>query len=281
MQCRGINKMKNAIIVSLTSDIAAHIAHTWIEKGITVVGTYRNQKNIDHTLQNKGVTFLHCDVDDAKSCDTAARAILQAMPDWDVIVFATGTMNPIGKFSEINIDEWTRSLHANLVGQLRLLHYFLNGRKKKTDVVPTVIFFAGGGSNNAVANYSAYTISKIALTKMCELLDAEIRDIKFSIVGPGIVKTKIHDEMIIAGEKKVGKNYSRVLNALKSNQCTPFSDVIEFMDWVIAAPREIVSGRNFSVVYDDRNDSAFVDALKSNTDMYKLRRFMNEYFVKV
>lgn len=273
--------IKKTIIISLTSDIAGAIAREWVSKGMVIVGTYRNKSNIPRDLQELGVTFLHCDVSNAQACDSAAEKILQLMPDWDVILFATGTLNPIGPFVENNMDEWTDSLHTNLIGQLRLLHQLLNGRKIKQEVIPTVIFFAGGGANNAVTNYSAYTVSKIALTKMCELLDAEIPDVKFSIVGPGIVKTKIHDEMIKAGEKNAGNNYFKVLNALQSEKCTPFSDVILLIDWIISQPREVVSGRNFSVVYDDTDNKAFVDMLKNNVDMYKLRRFMNQSFVKL
>lgn len=272
--------MKNAIIISLTSDIADVVAREWISNGVNIVGTYRNKENIAHDLQTSGVTFLHCDVSNAQACDFAAKEILKRMSDWDVLLFATGTLNPIGEFVENNMDEWTNSLHTNLIGQLRLLHHFLNGRKKKADIIPTVIFFAGGGSNNSVKNYSAYTLSKIALTKMCELLDAEILDVKFSIIGPGIVKTKIHDEMIKAGETKAGNNYSKVINTLQSEKCTPFSDVTSFVNWIIAQPREVVGGRNFSVVYDDKDNDCFADTLKNNTDMYKLRRFMNQSFLK-
>jgi len=45
---------------------------------------------------------------------------------------------------------------------------------------------AGTGSNSAPKYYSAYTISKIAQTKMTELLDKEFDDIKVSIIGPGL-----------------------------------------------------------------------------------------------
>lgn len=273
--------MKKAIIISLTSDIAIAVAREWVTKGVDIVGTYRNKENISSDLKEKGITFLPCDVSNSQACDSAAEDILQLMPDWDVVLFATGTLNPIGKFVENNMDEWTDSLHTNFIGQLKLLHRFLNGRKIKEGATPTVIFFAGGGSNNSVTNYSAYTISKIALTKMCELLDAEIPNVKFSIVGPGFVKTKIHEETIKAGEKKVGNNYSKILNTLQSEKCTPFSDVTLFLDWIISQPREVVSGRNFSVVYDDKDNNCFVDTLKNNADMYKLRRFMNQSFSKL
>ena len=35
---------------------------------------------------------------------------------------------------------------------------------------------------------------------MCELLDAEVPDVKFVILGPGWVRTKIHDAVLQAGK---------------------------------------------------------------------------------
>ena len=63
-----------------------------------------------------------------------------------------------------------------------------------------MITFAGGGTNSAPRYNSSYVSSKIALTKSMELLDAEYEDTRFSILGPGWVKTKIHTEMLDASD---------------------------------------------------------------------------------
>ena len=68
---------------------------------------------------------------------------------------------------------------------------------------------AGGGTNNPFTNYSAYCVSKIALFKMCELLDDEYKNINTFIIGPGFTKTKTHKKLL-KQEKKAGSNYLRV-----------------------------------------------------------------------
>ena len=50
---------------------------------------------------------------------------------------------------------------------------------------------AGGGTNNPFTNYSAYCVSKIALIKMCELIDDEYKNLNVFIIGPGLLKPKL------------------------------------------------------------------------------------------
>ncbi len=114
---------------------------------------------------------------------------------------------------------------------------------------------------------------------MTELLDAEIPDTRFAIVGPGWVKTKIHDATLSAGEK-AGDNYQRTIEKLAGDECTDMNDVLDCCDWLINAPREAVSGRNLSVVFDRWGTDRLTEMLIKNPDMYKLRRYGNDWLVK-
>ena len=158
---------------------------------------------------------------------------------------------------------------------MRILHALLPVRKRDSAPGPLVLLFAGGGTNSATLNYSAYTVSKIALIKMCELLDAEIPDTRFSIVGPGWVKTKIHEATFAAG-KQAGENFERTADKLASDECMPMEKVVEFCDWIMEAPREEIGGRNFSLAHDPWGEEELAAALRADRDMYKLRRFGND-----
>lgn len=271
--------MKNAIIISLSSDIALAIADKWARDGWSIVGTYRNKPKLDAT-RHANITLFHCDLSDAESADQAAAEILRLMPMWDVLIFATGTLVPIGPFLENHIDEWDASVQVNFVNQIRLTHRLINGMSRQPHHTPSVIYFAGGGTNNAVLDYSAYTLSKIALIKMCELLDAEIAYVKFTIAGPGWIKSKIHDETLAAGKKPNQQNYENTVARIKNNHWASLSDVIDFIEWIVSQPKQVVGGRNFSVVHDDIHRKDFIEKISHTPDMYKLRRFMNESFVK-
>ena len=114
---------------------------------------------------------------------------------------------------------------------------------------------------------------------MTELLDAEITDTRFAIVGPGWVKTKIHQSTLEIGSK-AGDNYDKTRNMLASEKCTPMEDVLDCCDWLIDSPKEIISGRNFSTVFDLWGSKALSLKLIEDSNMYKLRRYGNDILIQ-
>ena len=264
------------LILSISSDIGTALAEAWRAEGIEVIGTYRNWSKNCERLQNLGVHLIECDFTDKESIGLALLSSAR-IHDWNVVVLASGDQNPIGLFKDVNFDEWEKSISANFSGMLRFLHGCLNFQSNQIN--KTVILFAGGATNSATERYSAYTTSKIASIKICELLDFEIKDTKFTVIGPGWVRTKIH-QSTINEPLNSGENFARTVEMLQGNEMNPMSKVIECCNWVISQPKEIVGGRNFSVVYDNWGDPVLNYELVNDTDMYKLRRFKNNLFNK-
>ena len=271
--------MSTRLIVSISSDIGTALAHSWIERGYSVTGTFRTESKAVSDLRSLGARMVQCDLADARSVDRAIEEIKQIAPDWDVLVQAAGSQDPVGPFEVTEFDEWDSSITVNFTSQLRLTQGLLPTRNKSFDQGPLVLFFAGGGTNNATVNYSAYTISKIGLIKMCELLDAEVPDTRFSIIGPGWVDTKIHKSTLKAPEM-AGANYDRTREKLASDELVPMASVVDCCDWVVGSPREVVSGRNISLVYDDWSNPEMDSALRADPNMYKLRRAGNDVLVR-
>jgi len=113
---------------------------------------------------------------------------------------------------------------------------------------------------------------------MVELLDAEITDTNFSILGPGWVKTKIHDATLQSKEA-AGVNYFKTIDMLDKDgeKCNPMEQVIDCCNWILSSDRELVGGRNFSSVFDPWN-TADIEKIRENPNNFKLRRFGNEIF---
>jgi len=267
--------LKKAIVIGASSDIGNALCDDWVSKNWVLSGTYRTKSDIVLRLGKKIETLVRCDLESAKSVDDACAKLSKAMAKWDVLVLGPGLQEPVGLFNECEFDEWEKSITVNFTNQLRFLHRLLANRNFQSLNGPTVLFFAGGGVNNAPVNYSAYTVSKIALIKMVELLAVEIHDVKFVIVGPGWVKTKIHQSILDAGER-AGPSYERTVQKFKDGTFTPMKKVVECCNTLISGSREILTGRNFSVAFDHWDDPYLVELLKKNSDMYKLRRFGND-----
>jgi NAD(P)-dependent dehydrogenase (short-subunit alcohol dehydrogenase family) len=267
------------IIVSASSDIGAQMALHWVSLGWDVYGTYRTKSTQCDELESQGIHMISCDLGKSDSVDRAVVELSKMAPRWDVLVLCPGTQLPIGPFMSCDFQEWEASIEVNFTRQLQLVHGLLPSRGYDIKNGPLILFFAGGGTNNATVNYSAYTLSKIALIKACELLDAEIPDTRFSIIGPGWVKTKIHQETLDAGPDLAGKNF-QITQKKVTEPLTPMRSVIDCAEWIIQSSKDLISGRNFSVVHDDWGKEHLAKKLKCDTNIYKLRRHGNDYSAK-
>jgi NAD(P)-dependent dehydrogenase (short-subunit alcohol dehydrogenase family) len=274
-----VKKERSAIIISASSDIGSSMSRRWLNNGWNVFGTYRTKSQAVDDLISNGIRLVPCDLSVPTSIGNACSNLRTICPKWDVLVLCPGKQDPIGAFEKSNFDEWEESVRVNFTSQIRIVHELLSSRNFNTDIGPCILFFAGGGTNNAPVNYSAYTVSKISLIKMCELLDAEIPDTRFVIVGPGWVKTKIHESTLKAGIRG-DANYQLTIAKLASDECTPMEKVLDCCDWIIDSPHDLVSGRNFSVVFDMWGTEELAKKMAKEPNMYKLRRYGNDWLVK-
>lgn len=266
---------KTIVILSVTSDIGAYLARHYLRQGHKVIGTYRSKAHAGALPKDKDFELLRCDVGKKADVVRLAKKLKSRKVRWDVFISCVGHPLPVLPFFKADFNEWGNSVYVNSIGQLHALHALHPLRAKKADVV----LFAGGGMNGSVVNFSAYTISKIMLAKMCEFLDAENKDLNIFIVGPGWTKTKIHN--IILGDKRTADAKVKETKAfLKAKQGTALPEIAECIDWLRGSGKKIASGRNFSVVYDpwrkaDRKRLAA--ALSADRDMYKIRRKGNDF----
>jgi NAD(P)-dependent dehydrogenase (short-subunit alcohol dehydrogenase family) len=267
---------RKAIIVSISSDIGYALSAKLLGEGWDLWGTYRTASPQTEELTRQVVRLFKCDVSQPAQIAAAAEEIAQSVGAWDALVVAPGAQEPIGLFHETAFADWAAGVQVNLMGQLQIMHALLPSRNRQCPEGPIVLFFAGGGTNNAPIRYSAYTISKIALIKMCELLQAEIPEMRFSIVGPGWVKTKIHLPTFDAPER-AGESYARTRERFAQDNFVSMERVVDSCHWVLNAPRAAVGGRNFSTANDAWGSAELVERLTADPNMYKLRRYGNDW----
>ena len=267
---------RNIVLVSISSDIGTALAKRYSEKGNNVIGTYRSATNLDELRKLQNCRLFYCDITDERSIDKFADEYKKLGLEWDVFISCLGTQKPIGRFFDCDFEEWSTSVHINAIEQLRFLHEIYPFRNKNKE--SNAVFFAGGGTNNPFPNYSAYAVSKIMLIKMCELIDSESDCLNMFIVGPGTVKTKMHYETLGEKREKVGKNYDETAEFMEKGIGTSMDDIFNCIEWLCKQGKGIAGGRNFSVVHDNwrgEKKIELVDKLKSDKNMYKLRRSGN------
>jgi len=266
--------MRTVLILGITSDIGRELAGRYLRDGWAVHGTCRPATKPAGLPD--ACRLYACDFAVNGSIDAFGAAWAQAGEPWDLIVVGAGTEEPIGSFWDCPADAWEQGIAVNALGPLRLLRLLHPLRRPGGKAA--VALFSGSGTNNAAPAYSAYCASKIFLIKMCELLDAESPDTSFFIIGPGIVRTKIHEQTLREPERS-GPNYRKVVDFLASgNPGTSHDDIYACIQWCVEAGKATVGGRNLSLVYDAwrQGGAALAEALRGNPNIYKLRRFGND-----
>jgi NAD(P)-dependent dehydrogenase (short-subunit alcohol dehydrogenase family) len=269
------NSVRHGIIIGASSDIGLALSRHFLESGFSILGSFRKSSFELEELRSKFTGLIQSDFSDSSSVDQLVQSIKSLAFRWDFIIVCPATMQPIGKFKSCQIDDWEQSIKINFLSQLRLLHGVLPLKQNFGTQLPTVIFFAGGGTNSAPLNFSAYTISKIALIKAVELLDAENEEVCFTILGPGWIKTKIHSETLESRDAS-GQAYYETSRRFTTEEFTPMSRVIDCCEWLLGSSKDVIGGRNFSLVYDQWGNDKLNKLLKENYNMYKLRRHGND-----
>jgi len=263
---------KTVFILGASSDIGVDLAGRFAALGARVVGTYRDEAARANFTARDNLVLFPCDVGNPASVGRAVAAFAKLDRPWDVFISCVGTLEPIGRFFSLGFEEWENSVRVNSLAQLRVLHALHPHRRPQS--INHAVFFAGGGTNSPFRNYSAYCLGKIALIKMCELLDDEDPLLNAVIIGTGFVNTKIHRQTL-QNPEGAGPNHARTLKFIESaGSDSAMADIFACINWCVQAGREDVGGRNFSMVNDSwRNGGRELLAqLAADRGKFKLRR---------
>ena len=89
---------RSAIIISASSDIGAAMCHRWLEGGWNLSGTYRTPSPSVKELRTK-MGLVRCDLADTVSVSDACAGLRSLSPEWDVLVLAPGSQEPVWRVS--------------------------------------------------------------------------------------------------------------------------------------------------------------------------------------
>lgn len=261
-------------ISAISSDIGTALAERYSRDGYVVAGTYRSEHFLDKLRHLPDCHLFYCDLTNLATINESTGRFADLGLEWKTFISCASWPPPLSGFFDCDFERWSRSVHVNAIEQLRVLHSLYSLRRR--DLVANVVFFAGPGTNNAVKHFSALTLSKISLIKMCELLHAENADLNAFIVGPGWTKTKTH-EFILADPDVSPEKCRETLEFMRSNRGTTMDDIYACIRWLCREGREVAGGRNFSVVHDLWGEDELAIKLREEDDMYKLRRHRNDW----
>ena len=257
--------MPKAFVVGHDSELG-NIANEHLRnRGWHVVGTTRRRTH--STTEG----LFYCDLSNRETVASACNEVLADRVGIDLVILSVGQLSPIGSFPHIDFETWVSSVEINFLNQVFLIQELLKNLINLEYFGTKFLTFAGSGTNSAPINFSAYTLSKVALIKATELLAAEYVNYYFLSLGTGWMKSAIHDQTIAAGPR-AGVAYFETIRRLKEGDFGNPELFREFLDWYISASDIRVSGRNLALQGDNWKDADFLSKLTTSPSAFKLRR---------
>lgn len=184
--------MKNKIwfITGISSGLGKALAQTVMEQGDFVIGTFRNQSQVDdfNNQRKDKALALVLDLTKPEQIDEVFQFVEKKFGRIDVLVNNAG-FGFAGAIEEASTEEVRNVFEANFFGTLKLTQTFLPlFREQKNG---HIIQISSHGGFKAFAGFGIYNASKFALEGFSEALAQEIAPlgIKLTIVQPGPFRT--------------------------------------------------------------------------------------------
>ena len=269
----------NAIVTGASMGLGKAIAEAFLKAGANVFLCARTeapllatQAELASKYPEKKVLAQTCDVSNESEVNAFFTEALRMLGGIHSLVLNAGVYGPMGPLETVNLAEWCRAMDINLYGVLlpcrRALPHFRAAGKGK------IVVLSGGGATNPLPNISAYAASKAAVIRLIETLAIEWKDFHIDINGiaPGALATRMMDEVLAAGEKKVGEEFFQKNMSWKQGGGTPLSLAANLAVYLASKQSDGITGKLISAPWDPWE--TLHDHLEDlqKTDVYTLRR---------
>jgi len=254
------------------SKISDHLASQGMDLILSASNELRLRKSVEVLSKNYPaikVKGFSCDLSNPETWSRGAEFVNDY--SIDNYINCAGIQGKLGPGSEISHGEMTNVFNVNLFSSI----YFTNiiaknlqqGRKL------SIIHFSGGGSTGPRPLFMPYSLSKTALLRFVEnfALENFNKNIKINAIAPGVMPSKMQEEVISTPALKKSKDYLVAEKALSSRDLGS-TKIIELCDFLLSDKSQGISGKLISAEWDNWTEwPDHLDELASS-DLYTLRR---------
>jgi 3-oxoacyl-[acyl-carrier protein] reductase len=271
---------KQAIITGANQGLGLEIARKFVLAGADLMLCARNATMLENartelaglaTAGQKIVTQV-ADVSLESDVHSVVAQTLKLLGGCHILVNNAGVYGPKGEIESVDWADWMMAMQINVYGSVLMSRAVLPHFKAQR--YGKVIQLSGGGATNPLPRISAYAVSKAAIVRYAETLAEEVRGtgIDVNSIAPGALNTRMLDEILQAGPKKVGQAfYERAVKQKETGGASldKGSDLALFL---ASSASDGITSKLISAVWDDwEHWPEHLNEL-SSSDVYTLRR---------
>lgn len=277
-----IKKKINVTILGPTSKIGSTLAKKYLEDGNNINLFYRNNKNkifLNNNFNIKKninqIQFVKYDFLNNKKLELSIKKNKKIFNQTNILILTIAELGEIKNFFKQSIKKFSNTFYVNFffyVFFFKTLNKILNNKKKML-----IILFSGGGSTSFRENLSAYSLTKVCLVKLTEIMSHEIKNkrIRFNIISPGIINSSMIKK-ILKQKSNVSKDEIKKIKKNLTLTKTNINKVYKTINFLYSKKGEKISGKLISSTWDDITNLKKRDLkIIMNSDKYTLRRKEN------
>ena len=273
---------KVAIVTGANQGLGLSIAKKYVLAGADVMLCARNAALLNEveadvlkiTELGQKVIAMAIDVSVESDVQALVSETFSKLGGCHILVNNAGIYGPKGEIESVDWSEWVKTIEINVFGSILMCRALLPHFKAQG--YGKVIQLSGGGATNPLPRISAYATSKAAIVRFAETLAEEVRGtgIDVNAVAPGALNTRMLDEVLEAGPKKVGQAfYDRAIKQKESGGA-PLDRGADLALFLASPESDGITGKLISSVWDDWEHWPEHLADLSSSDVYTLRRIV-------
>lgn len=277
-------KGKRAFISGGTRGLGLAIAKALIGMGANVAFCGRSTTEVlkaEKELKSVNSPFGSCQVNgfvaDIANYDQVRKLKIEVTNEFgeiEILICNAGVLGPISKFLTSDLEKWISAIKINLMGSVFLTKAFLpsmieSGKGK-------IVQLSGGGATSPLPGLSSYAASKTGVVRFIETLAEEYKDtgVDINAVAPGMLKTRMLDEMLEAGPDLVGDKLYKKSVSKAADQVDSTKKACELIIFLASSMSDGITGKLISAEWDSWTEwPNHIEELR-NSDLYTLRRIV-------
>lgn len=220
------------------------------DQSILIVG--RTEKLLQETAAfSAKIQYICADISTHEGLESIKNR-LNDVNQVTALVNNAGTLNPLVPIKEIEPKDWNHALNTNLNAALflpqMLYDKLTNGR---------VLNISSGAAYFAIRGWTAYCVSKAALSMLTKCWQVESDSIAFASVMPGIIDTNM--QTIARSDKNPDYEKINFYRRLKdTNRLISPDTVAEFLTWLLLdLDKKTYTSKEWDI-YDTKHHKAWL-----------------------
>lgn len=239
--------MKIALITGVSSGLGYALTHELVAQGLQVIGVARREATLNAMKKTLGDAFTPICTD--VSTPAGRETILQmtrSVKHIDYLIHNAASVEPRESLACVSLSDMRAHMAINLEAPLfltqQLLPQLIGGR---------VLHISTGVAHIPFPGAPLYSISKAALFMLYQNLKAEINNVCFGSLKPGVVATELLEHLI----NDTSTHFADVKRLNKMGTVLTSALVAQFIAWVLLKTSDSLFSENEWDVYATEHQS--------------------------